>query len=374
MVSSASSFTGLGGPVVPVICGMLSKAFSAFGGNSLSIGEVVENEIRRTFSGHSDETLLEEAQDLHLMYRRAFDFLNPAIEKSHFTEHDITNMNIQMNVFQGGTFLRKFGKLINELAKEHEENDPNKKIEKAKKAMDFIELYIKLASLRDMLLIQFYTITNSTTHSQHLAGGLQRVIDSFDEQDREVLRLFLKPTEEYVYIVSYMREEEHELLMKFLRMKGHLPEECLLTHGEFELCSVKYPKYHAIRLRRHRSFFGDGDLRYIRGTKDRVGPESLFSFEKVQGQGNYVYITQKRHSDEFLTMTKSSNKWIMFLKQLPGPESEWKVIQMDNGNYVFSPRAFPDYFMAMTKLLDGSAAGLLGCSRIRCQWTLKTSH
>ncbi|XP_033752529.1 uncharacterized protein LOC117336189 [Pecten maximus] len=240
--------------------------------------------------------------------------------------------------------------------------------------MDFIELYIKLASLRDMLLIQFYTITNSTLHSQHLAGGVQRVIGSFAEKDREVLRLFLKPTKEYVYIVSYIREEEHRLLMKFLGMRGLLPEESWLTQGEFELCSVRYPKYHAIRLRSHRLFFGYGDLSYIRGTKDRVGPESLFSFEKVQGPGNYVYITQKGHLDEFVTMTKGSNKWIKTLKEPPGPESEWKAIQMDNGNYMFSPRAFPDHFMAMSKLLDGSVAGRLGCSRNRCQWTLKTSH
>ncbi|XP_060064518.1 toxin CfTX-B-like [Ylistrum balloti] len=374
IMSLISSFTGLGGTVVPVICWVFSYVFTAFGGKSLTIGEVVESEIRRLFSGHSDETLLVEAEDLHYLYRFAFDFLTPKDEHSHFSKYDIINMNIQINVFQGATFLRKLGKLIQELSKEQAEDIANKKAERAKKAMDFIELYIKLASLRDMILTQFYTITSSTTHSKHLAGGIQRVIGSFDEQDREVLRFFRKPTKEYVYIVSYIREEERVLLMMFLQQKKLLPEHSWLLHGEFEIISKKWPDFRALRMRKHRSLFGNGDLRFIRGINEAVGPESLFCFQKVERNEFYVYITQRGNSDEFLTMTKGSNKWVMSLTGPPGPESEWKVIQMDNGNYVFSPRAFPDYFMGMTQLLDGSIAGFLGCSRTRCQWTLKASQ
>ncbi|XP_033753118.1 toxin CrTX-A-like [Pecten maximus] len=373
IVSSVSSFTGLGGPAVPAICGVLSKVFTAFGGTKITIAEVVENEIRRTFSGHSNETLLEEAEDLHLMYRFAFDFLNPASEKSNFTEHDITNMNIQMNVFQGVTFLRKLGKLIKELAKEHEDTHPNKKIEKAKKAMDFIELYIKLALLRDMLLLHFYAIINSTTHSHYLAGGVQRVLGSFDEQDRAALGLFLKPTKEYVYIVSYVKEEECELLLKFLDQKKLTPDHSWLAHGEFELYSQKWPTYHATRMTAHRSFFGNGDLRFIRGTYDSVGPESLFCFKQIEEKRNCFYITQGRKLDELICMTKGPNRWVMSLKDGPKHQCEWKVIQMDNGNYVFSPRVFPDYFMGMTKLLDGSVAGFLGGYNEQSHWTLRAS-
>ncbi|XP_069132339.1 toxin CqTX-A-like [Argopecten irradians] len=376
VISSISAFTGLGGPAVPIICGVLSKVFTAFGGNAMSVGKVVEEAIQKTFSGQSMESLHEQAKDLHCMYRLIFGFLNPTNEKTQFSKHDITNMNIQMNVLQGATFLRKLGKLIVELAKEEEGSDPDIKREKAKTAMDFIELYITLASLRDMILIQFYTITNSTAHSQHLAGGVQRVIGSFDEQDREVLSLFLNPTKEHAYIVSSVREEEQELLMRFLEMKNLLPKESWIVQEVCEFWSVKHPKYHAIRLRSDASFFRGGDLRYIRGTKEEVGPESLFSFRKVERTGNYVYITPKGAADsddsEFLTMTKGSNKWIMSLKGPPGPESEWKVIKLDNKNYVFSPRGFPDYFMSMSKLLDGSAAGLLGCLRRRCQWVIKS--
>ncbi|XP_033752710.1 uncharacterized protein LOC117336325 [Pecten maximus] len=373
IVASISSFTCLGGPVVPFICGVLSKVFAAFGGNTLTIGEVVENEIRRIFSGHRYETLLEEAEDLHLMYRFAFDFLNPASEKSHFTEHDITNMNIQMNVFQGVTFLRKLGKLIKELAKEHEEDDPCKKEEKAKTAMQFIELYIKLASLRDMILFQFYTITNSTPHSQYLAGGVQRVIGAFDEQDRECLGLFLKPSKDYVYIVSYVIEENWLLLMQFLDQKKLLPDQSWLTYGEFELRSVKWPECHAIRLRSHRSFFGDGDLRFLRGNSQAVGPESLFCFKRIKRRRTYFHIKPIGNSGEFLCMTKGPSRWVMSLKDGPKHQCEWKVIQMDNGNYVFSPRAFPDYFMGMTKLLDGSVAGFLGGYNEQSHWTLRAS-
>ncbi|XP_021377019.1 uncharacterized protein LOC110465492 [Mizuhopecten yessoensis] len=372
VVSSVSSLTGLGAPVVPVICGVLSKVFSSFGGNTVTIGKVVEDEIKRTFSGHNDETLQQEGDDLHLLYRFAFDFLNQTGGKADLSEHDITNINIQMNIFQGATFLRKLGKLIKELAKEHKENDQNKKIEKAKKAMQFIELYIKLASLRDMILSQFYTITNSTAHSQHLAGGIQRVIGSFDEQDREALSMFLKPTKEYVYIVSYIKEENFDLLMKFLEQKNLLQDQSWITQGDFELCSVKWMKYHATHLKTHTSFFGEGDLRFLRGSKEKVGPESLFCFEKVRRKGNYVYIKQRESSDEFVSMTKGSDRWLMSVKE-QGPECEWKVIQMENGNFVFSPHAFPDYFMGMSKLLDGSLAGFLGCSSRRCHWTLRAS-
>ncbi|XP_060064516.1 LOW QUALITY PROTEIN: toxin CfTX-A-like [Ylistrum balloti] len=374
ITSTISSLTGIGGPVVPVICGVLRKVFSAFGGKTITVGEIVEGEIRRTFSGHTHETLHQEAEDVHLIYRFAFDFLNQPNEKGHLSEHDITNMNVQMNVFQGATFLRKLGKLIKVLAKEHEEDDPGKKTEKVKNALEFVELYVKLASLRDMVLFQFYTITNSTAHSQHLAGGIQRVIGSFDEQDRDALGLFLKPTKEYAYIVSYVREEERELLMMFLDQKKLLPDQSWLTHCAFELHSVKWPEYHAVRLIIHRSLFGNGDLRFIRGSNKPIGPESWFCFKRIKRKGTYHNITPMLNSHEFVCMTKGSDHWVMSKKDAPEPESEWKVIQMDNGNYVFSPRAFPDYFMGMTQLLDGSVAGFLGCSRTRCQWTLKASQ
>ncbi|XP_021377062.1 uncharacterized protein LOC110465509 [Mizuhopecten yessoensis] len=374
IVSSVSSFTGVGGQAVPVICGVFRKVFASFGGNKVTIGEVVEGEIRRVFSIHSDETLLEEGEDLHLMYRFAFDFLNPTSERSEFSKHDITNMNIQMNVFQGATFLRKLGKLTRELAKEHEESDPNKKSEKANKARQFIELYIKLALLSDMVLLNFFTITNSTSHSQHLAGGIQRVIGSFDEQDREALGMLLKPTKEYVYIASYINEEECELFMKFLEHKNLLLDQSWLQHGQFELCSVKWPKCHALRLRAHTSVFGNGDLRFLRGTKEAAGPESLFCFKQIHPNRSYFSITQMGNADEFVSMTKGSNRWVMSLKGVQNPENEWKIIQMENGNYVFSPRAFPDYFMGMTKLLDGSIAGFLGGYNEQVQWTLKVSE
>ncbi|XP_069132340.1 toxin CfTX-A-like [Argopecten irradians] len=374
IVSSVSSFTGLGGAAVPAICGVLSKVFSAFGGHKLTIGEVVEGEIRRTFAGHSNETLFEEAEDLHLLYRFAYDFLNPAHEKSHFSEHDITNMNIQMNVFQGATFLRKLGKLIKELAKEHEEENSDKKIEKARKAMQFIELYVKLASLRDMILFQFYTITNSTPHSLNLAGGVQRVLGSFEEQDREALGMFLRPLKEYVYLVSYAQEEERPLLMMFLDQKKLLPDHSWLTHGMFSLYSVKWPECHAIRLTRHRSFFGNGDLRYLRSNSEAVGPESWFYFIRVKRKRNYFRIIPVASSDECVCMTKGQSRWVMCLRDGPKPQTEWKVIQMDNGNYVFSSLEFPDYFMGVTKLLDGSVAGFNGgCSR-QTHWTIRSSE
>lgn len=374
VVHSVSSFTGLGGPAVPVVCHVISQVFAAFGGRKLTIGQVVEAEIRRTFSGHSNETLVEEAEDLQFMYRFAFDFLNPTEEKSDFSEHDITNMNIQMNVFQGGTFLRKLGKLIKEMAKEHTENNSKKKIEKAEKAMQFIELYVKLAFLRDMLLLHFFVIINSTSHSQHLAGGVQRVMGSFDEQDREALGMFLKPSKEYVYIVSYVKQEEYKLLINFLDQKGLSPNHSWLENGEFELCSVKWQTHRAIRMLSHRSLFANGDLRYIRGTRDEVSPESLFRFKTVPGKRNCYRIHLGGTPEELITMTKGENRWVMSLKDSPEPQTEWKVILMDNGNYVFSSLEFPDYFMGMTKLLDGSVAGFLGGCNEQCHWILRASE
>ncbi|OWF54982.1 uncharacterized protein LOC110465574 [Mizuhopecten yessoensis] len=371
IVATVSAFTGWGGPVVPVICGVLTVIFSSFGGKVITIGEVVESQIRRTFCGHSYETLLQEAQDLHLKYQLAYDFLNPKSDKREFSEHDITNMNIQMNVFQGATFLRKLGDLIKELAKEHKENDSNKKSEKANKAMQFIELYIKLASLRDMILWHFFTITNSTSHSQHLAGCVQRVICSFDERDREALGMFLKPTEEYVYIVSYVREEIYELFMKFLEQKKLLPDQSRLTHGQFGLYSAKWPHWHAIRRRTHASTFQIGDLRFLCGSKSASRPESLFCFKRIRGSKNYFHIIQRERYGELVCMTKGSDRWVMSLKGAPtAPECTWKVIQMENGNYVFAPLAFPDYFMGMTKLLDGSIGGFLGGYDEQCHWIL----
>ena len=151
-MDTIASFAQLAGPhgqIVSEVLSFISGFISMLGGEQeKSVGEIVREQIDEALAKFREQSLVDEAKGVNRQLDASKSYLD-SLSRSAGTltvpQSQLLGTNVPL--YNGMTFLGKLMGFIEELIKEN-------KIENGKKALVYIELYCKLATVKDLIVTQ----------------------------------------------------------------------------------------------------------------------------------------------------------------------------------------------------------------------------
>ena len=207
-VEIIATFANLAGPhgqIISVALNFISGFLSLFGkGTSPKpVSEVVREEIERWYS----RDLTNQAEGAIFAFQRSKAFLNGVAKSGNpLTDSESTSLAAHVPVYEGVAFMGTLATEIRNIIRENE-------IGEAKRCLKYIELYVRLAILKDVILQQMAALIPDSQNNTR--NGVYQFQNSLQTSTKALVG-FLYKSEIGSNVVPYFDPDKYELTDAYL--------------------------------------------------------------------------------------------------------------------------------------------------------------
>lgn len=326
--------------------GVLSNIFKRIGTQLKStVPQIDEDKTYLALLRYQDSELRAEAAGLEDLFFHTHAYLNEIDDQAH----EIVVIRLE-DRFPTNDSVRFLGKLK---AKTYELLTTSD-LQSAHRASVYINLYFRLAILRTLVLWQVYCIKERSGFDRPSTQGVLALITESNKSDLEVLTYVTETNIQKSVFLTIFSPTKNENYLHFLRIhRIKIPTLSESFCGSTRnICLSKSPH---IKFKMSSLYWGR-----ICGSDKENSDSCKFKLEPVenQNQDNIFYIRSTKYSDYYVYMHEGGN--CFSLKGQPGPEGQWKVLQIENRNqpqYIMSPIEWPCRFLYLKSFLGNTYIG-----------------
>ena len=172
------------GPLISGVLGVVSSVLIA-STETTDIVMVFKEMIEKVLSKYRDEDIKAEAAGTKSELITIQSFLTAFLNSAH-TKDDVTSLNSLQIPTVGTKFLGKLEYYISLYSKNKISEDDQAVEFQARCADDYIEIYLRLSALRQLLLLQYYCSLQSESVRQDFQATAEAVIRTLDIAMRKV--------------------------------------------------------------------------------------------------------------------------------------------------------------------------------------------
>ena len=173
------------GPLISGVLGVVSSVLIA-STETTDIVMVFKEMIEKVLSKYRDEDIKAEAAGTKSELITIQSFLTAFLNKGAHTKDDVTSLNSLQIPTVGTKFLGKLEYYISLYSKNKISEDDQAVEFQARCADDYIEIYLRLSALRQLLLLQYYCSLQSESVRQDFQATAEAVIRTLDIAMRKV--------------------------------------------------------------------------------------------------------------------------------------------------------------------------------------------
>ena len=200
IIATFANIAGPHGQIVGVALNFISGFLTLFGkGTSPKpVGEVVREEIEKWYS----RDLSNQAEGAIFAFQKSKDFLNGAAKSGNqLSDSETTSLGTHVPVYNGVAFMGTLASEIRNLIRDN-------KISDAKKCLKYIELYVRMAILKDVVLQQMGALIPDS--QLNIRNGVYEVQNSLRTSAKALFK-FLYESEIGNNVVPYFDPDIYEL-------------------------------------------------------------------------------------------------------------------------------------------------------------------
>lgn len=205
IIATFSSLAGPHGQVIGVVLNFISGFLSLFGkGTSPKpVSEVVREEIEKWYS----RDLSNQAEGAIFAFEKSKAFLNGVAKSGNqLSDSETTSLSAHVPVYSGVAFM---GTLATEIRNILRDN----KVGEAKKCLKYIELYVRLAILKDVILQQMAALISDS--QKNIRNGVSEIQNSLRTSAKALFK-FLYESKIGNNVVPYFDPDKYELTDAYL--------------------------------------------------------------------------------------------------------------------------------------------------------------
>lgn len=309
--------------IISKVLSLASSIMHAF----LTDGNKVSVAVRKSIESAMDHSADSERikDNTVTAYQNSFAFL---INEGPFEEENIAN---EMPIYRDVEFLEILtGKI--------EENRESRDNLEALRAIEYTNIYVKLAILRTCMLEILHTAVKQIHDKERLATRIKQIIIDNQNKDKTLLTFLTKPdySLKLVSVAAYpspLPLVNHYL--EYLNLESSRIGE--LGNFSFETKGISFGL-----TRSSWGFYNDGEMTCNDKDKDS---EYFFYLSPVPRGDNLFYIQSKKEPHLYVFMRNSPFAQCYASKRIPGPEGQWQVKRLTDGRYIFSTQKWPEWFL-----------------------------
>lgn len=208
-VEIIATFSGLAGPygqIIGVALNFISGFLSLFGKGPSSpkpVSEVVREEIEKWYS----RDLSNQAEGAIFAFQKSKSFLNGVAKSGNpLSDSETTSLSAHVPVYSGVAFM---GTLASEIRNIIRGNN----IGEGKKCLKYIELYVRLAILKDVILQQMAALISDS--QRNIRNGVYQYQNSLQTSAKALFK-FLYESEIGNNVIPYFDPDKYELTDAYL--------------------------------------------------------------------------------------------------------------------------------------------------------------
>ena len=197
-VSGCVDLAGAVAMLVPVYGPLLSGLLAIVSGVIIVSGEktdiltVFKELIEKVLSKYRDEDIKAEAAGTKTELMTIQSYLSAFLRKGTHTKEDVTSLTSLQIPTVGTKFLGKLEYYINLYSKNKTSEDDEAIVFQARCAVDYIDIYLRLSALRQLLLLQYYCSLQNESVKQDFEATAEAVIRTLDIAMRKVRNIIIK--------------------------------------------------------------------------------------------------------------------------------------------------------------------------------------
>ena len=218
MVGQFGALLGPGGQVAAIVLSFVSGFLSLFGKGGKeqkSIGQIVREEIDDALAEFSEQTLTNQASGVVRAFTVSKVYVDSLAESGkRLTVDQANSLEVNVPLYYGMPFMGTLASEIDRLLKANEVDD-------AKKTLKYIELYVKMAILKDVIMQEVATLL-----PEELEPNRQALLTSLERLrllHRDLLR-FLRDGGVGVVALSYFDPDVYPITDSFMTSVLKLPD------------------------------------------------------------------------------------------------------------------------------------------------------
>ena len=232
MVAQFAALAGPKGQILSVALSFVSGFLSLFGvggPKKKSIGQIVREEINDAFDKFYEKDLKNQAQGMARTFQISKAYVDRLAQSGQpLTLHEAGSLERNVPLYVGLPFMGKLASEIHSLLQTNKPGD-------AKKTLRYVELYTKMATLKDMILQEVAALLPVELERNRQA--LLAAQESLRDQQKEQIG-FLREGITGKVVLNYFDPEEHPVTDLYLTKVLKLPDYdrslagiwCLATH------------------------------------------------------------------------------------------------------------------------------------------------
>ncbi|XP_043922232.1 uncharacterized protein LOC122797775 [Protopterus annectens] len=220
IVSSMAAFVEPAGAVISMGLSFISGILGLFGQAPEAekpIGDVVREQIEKALAKFYDQTLKNEAEGCIEAFQHSKAFLDGVASAvdGQVPDNAVSSLSAHVPVYHGLTFMGKLASSIRDVIRKDSPKE-------GEKCMRYIELYAKLATLKNMILLQLAALIPDSQSA--IRAGVLGVRNSLSSTSRTMLRFLYSHKLKYVNTVSYFDPYRYPItdgyMMKILKLEA----------------------------------------------------------------------------------------------------------------------------------------------------------
>lgn len=358
IVASVTVFIPEIGPVISGVCLLISNVILAFGGKSkgTDMSAVFEHVLEKVIGKYHDDDVKAEASGIKFKLENMLTFLGGYVKTAScsFTEQNamVLASHVMENKDVGTECLGKLEHYIRIYSVNKDSEDEDAIEHQAKCAIDYIEAYLEISSIRQLLLSVYYCIlltADTTGEYGAVTKGVLEMLTFSSKKDKEIAGIapveFTTP--DRVVLASVFNLSENPNIAALNQTADSVIK---LNNKIVQIKPKKWPERHLfVRTHFYRTPWNGVVYRIHDARVDALvcsgaagRRSSCFTFQKSQPDNKFICEGQTRNYKHDLT------KW--------GNFGFWKLIRMfetqkdpDTQLYLIASANFPTRFLRVGK-------------------------
>nr|T1PRE3.1 RecName: Full=Toxin CfTX-A; AltName: Full=Toxin A; Short=TX-A; Flags: Precursor [Chironex fleckeri]AFQ00676.1 toxin A precursor [Chironex fleckeri] len=333
----ASTFGGPYGIAISAVISLVSSILSLFAGDGFD--SATRKVIEEAFKTHRDQELRDSVNGARRTFNDVIAFLKGASKHGNVTEQEL-------EVISKGVPLTKLSDTLGILESRINRGSTSTDAAEAERTVEFIFLYLQLATMRDTLITNFILILKQVPAADTYANAVSISLDANKESVRETID-FLHNMEAKnavcgAYYYPIYHSEMTKSILSFAKFFG-LPDPPRNTFGGVYRVQNRYwPTWYICK----ESYMGN---HMFRGCSNVRSPSVQIralenGYQKINLRGKNMYIT--KHAQGWAWGTADND---------PGEQGYFVFVPLKSGYYMISTKKWPNYFVYM----ESSASGYI---------------